>query len=72
MKVINFYNVVNAQRGVLYAKHALKQAKKEELEKLMEDFEYTCGSVFEDIEAEDDSVFEAAFRKVKYNLQLSN
>ena len=50
---------------VLYAKRALKRHQKEELEKLLEDLEYTCGSVFEDIETDDDSVLRLVFAKAK-------
>ena len=47
----------------MYAKRALKRHQKEELEKLLEDLEYTCGSVFEDIETDDDSVLRLVFAK---------
>ena len=52
---------------VLYAKHALKKDQKKELGNLMEDLEYTCGSVFE---AEDDSILRLFF--VKTNLTCNS
>lgn len=57
---------------VLYAKRGLKQHQKEELEKLIEDLEDTCGSVFEDIEAEEDSVLSLVFAKANLTLLFTN
>ena len=47
----------------MYSKCALKSDQKDKLENLLEDLEYTCGSVFADIEAEDDSVLRLVFAK---------
>ena len=41
----------------------LKRDQKEELGNLMEDLKYTCGSVYADNEAENDSVLRLVFAK---------
>ena len=51
---------------VLYSKHSLKKQQREELEILVENIEYSCGSVFTDIEGEEDSIQRSVF--VKGNL----
>ena len=55
---------------VLYSKHSLKKDQREELEFLIEDLDYTCGSIFADIEPEEDSVLNSIF--VKANLSCSS
>ena len=54
---------------VLYSKHSLKKQQREELEILVENIEYSCGSVFTDIEGEEDSIQRSVF--VKGNLTFN-
>ena len=54
---------------VLYRKYSLKRDR-EELEQLVEDLDYTCGSIFADIEADEDSVLNSVF--VKANLTCNS
>ena len=55
---------------VLYSKYSLKKDQREELEQLIEDLDYTCGSIFADIEAEEDSVLNSVY--VKANLTCNS
>ena len=55
---------------VLYFKHSLKKEQREELECLIEDLDYTCGSIFADIEPEEDSVLNSIL--VKANLSCNS
>ena len=51
---------------VLYSKYSLKKDQREELEQLIEDLDYPCGSIFADIEAGEDSIY------VKANLTCNS
>ena len=55
---------------VLYSKYSLKKDQREELEQLIEDLDYTCGSIFADIEAGEDSVLNSIY--VKANLTCNS
>ena len=48
----------------------LKKYQRDELEQLIEDLDYTCGSVFADIEADKDSVLDSIY--VKANLTCNS
>lgn len=54
---------------VIYSKFALKKVERVELENIFEDIEYTCGSIFSDIECHSNSVLRSVFvkRNLTYN-----
>lgn len=54
----------------LYCKYSLKRDQREKLEQLVEDLDYTCGSIFANIEADEDSVLNSVY--VKANLTCNS
>ena len=61
--------MVNAQRG---ESCTMNRDQKEEMDNLMEDLEYTCGSVFADIKAEYDSVQRLVFANTNLTCNSPN
>ena len=51
---------------ILYAKQSLKQQQRQDLERYLDDLSYTCGSTFNDVECEEDSILKSVY--VKENL----